>query len=62
MANGMSDTPGGIQNQSAPDKHSQTGNERLQVSAYNQRVFQLVVENVEDYAVFVVDLSGNNAS
>jgi PAS domain S-box-containing protein len=41
---------------------SQSVNGRLQVSDYNQRVFQLIVENVEDYAVFVVDLNGNVAS
>lgn len=51
------------QDESAAQEHFQMkGEQRLQVSAYNQRVFQLVVENVEDYAVFVVDLNGNIAS
>lgn len=41
---------------------SHKNNRRLQVSDYNQRVFELVVENVEDYAVFAVDLDGTIAS
>lgn len=49
-------------NDSNAQEPAATNNRRLQVSDYNQRVFELVVENVEDYAVFAVDLDGTIAS
>lgn len=53
---------GELQLESAAQERFKSVNGGLQVSDYNQRVFQLVVENVEDYAVFVVDLNGNIVS
>lgn len=51
-----------IQNNSSPQQTLKGAGGRLRVSDYNQKVFQLVVENVEDYAVFMVDLNGRNMS
>lgn len=51
-----------IQSKFIAQEHAQSENGRLQVSDYNQRLFQLVVENVEDYAVFMVDLNGDIVS
>ena len=43
----------------AAQENPQTENERLAVSGFSQRIFDLVFENVAEFAVFMIDLDGN---
>ena len=43
-------------------ENSNKDNKGIKVSDYNQEIFDLVFENVADYAVFMIDLDGNVGS